>query len=341
MTELQVVRTRGGRVESRHQVHCAVVDSDGTVVARSGDPTQFAWWRSAAKPFQAMPLVEDGAADSFGLDAELLALACGSHSSEPRHLEVVDRFLSAVGAVEAELACGPHPPLSAAVQRELVRSGAAPTPRWSNCSGKHTGMLALARHHGWPVAGYTEPAHPLQQRLLRSVAEWTGVPGEEIALSVDGCTTVCYGLPLSAMALAWARFGASALPAPIRIREAMLAHPFLVAGSGRPCTAMMVAWPGDVIAKIGAEGVYGAALPRLGLGVALKIEDGDMRASAIATIAVIRHLLGRAGPAEPGDLAMQLRDWIAPPIVNTRGETTGEDTATGALVFLATGVVNG
>jgi len=318
-----------------------VIHAARGLVARAGESSQSTWWRSAAKPFQAMALIEDGAADRFLLDSEQLALACASHSSEPAHLRVTDRILAAIGADEADLACGPHPPLSAVVQRALVRSGQVPTPRWSNCSGKHAAMLALARHHGWPLEGYTGINHPVQRRLLQSVAEWTGMRPEDVALGVDGCTTVCYGLPLEAMAGAWARFGTSPEPAPRRLREAMLAHPYLIAGTGRPCTVMMEAWPGQIIAKIGAEGVYGAALPTLGLGVAIKVSDGDLKASALAMVAVARQLFREFGMAAPTDLAERLDGWIEPPILNTRGEATGHHGVIGGLVFLAGGAANG
>jgi len=334
MTSLTVECTRGDLVESVHQVSVAVVAPTGRLVAAAGDPERMTWWRSAAKPFQAMPLVEDGAADRFGLDPEELALACASHSSEPRHLAVVERFMAKVGVAESDLACGPHPPLSPAAQRELLREDRAPTPRWSNCSGKHTGMLALARHHGWSLPGYAQAGHPVQQRILGAVSEWSGVPADRIHQSVDGCAAVCFGLPLSRMATAWARFGTSDRPAPRRLRQAMLAHPFLVAGTGRSCTEFMAAWPGAVLAKIGAEGVYGAALPALGLGVALKVEDGDLRCSAIALLAILRQLSDRDSGSPLATVPPSLAEWMDPPVRNTRGEETGRLQVAGELVFV-------
>jgi L-asparaginase II len=312
-----------------------VVVTTGGDPILSGDAGGIVWWRSSAKPFQAMPLAEDGVADRFGFGDEELALACASHSSEPRHLEIVDRMLARAGVSEADLACGPHPPLSAGAHHEVLRAGTTLTPRWSNCSGKHAGMLALARHHGWPLASYVEASHPVQQRLLRSVEAWTGVPREQIALSVDGCATICYGLPLDAMARAWARFAVAPEDAPRRLRAAMLAHPFLVAGTGRPCTEIMEAWPGQVIAKIGAEGVYGAAIPRLGLGVALKVEDGDMRASAVALAHLLAEIADRFGGGSGLRRAALPQSWTRPDIRNTRGAVVGEIRIAGDLVFLA------
>lgn len=329
----QVETTRGGLAESVHEVNCVVRHASGQVVAFSGDRGRRTWWRSAAKPFQALPLVQDGGVERFGLNQEDLAIACASHSSEPRHLAVVERFMDRVGIAESNLACGPHPPLSSEVHRVLVRSGREPTPRWSNCSGKHTAMLALARLHGWPLDGYHEPHHPVQQRILHEIAAWTGVAIGEVDLALDGCAATCFGLPLDAMAWAWARFGSVPEPAATLLRRAMLAEPWLVAGTGRACTEVMEAWSGHVLVKIGAEGVYGAAIPALELGVALKVEDGDMLASALALVAVLRQVSERLGGGLPAFPTAALRRWMEPPVRNTRGTLTGVTRATGHLVF--------
>lgn len=331
MNEFRVEVIRAPLVESVHRVSVAVTDATGRLVARAGDPGLVTFWRSAAKPFQAIPLVEDGVLERFGLGSEELALACASHSSEAFHLTVADRFLSLIGCAEDDLACGPHPPLGTAVAREVAERTIALTPRWSNCSGKHAGMLALARAHGWPTAGYQRAGHPVQDRLLAAVVEWTGIPLEELHLGVDGCTTVCYGLPLQAMAAAYARLVTSAAPAARKVREAMMRHPDLVAGTGRFCTEAMAALPGELVAKIGAEGVYSAGLPRSGLGIALKIEDGDMRSAPLALVGVLRQVLDTIGPA-PLPVALA-RAWDPQPIRNTRGEVTGEMRVAGQLRF--------
>jgi L-asparaginase II len=335
--DLRVETTRGELVESVHRVAVAVVDSGGVLRAASGAPETVTWWRSAAKPFQALPLVQDGAADHFAFSAEELALACASHSSEPRHLSIVSHLMARLELSDVELACGVHPPLSPAVAQAVARGSAVLTPRWSNCSGKHAGMLALAKHHRWPLSGYNSAGHPVQQRILEEVARWTGVAPGEIALAVDGCTAVCFGLPLRAMALAYARLGASDDPAARRIVTAMLAHPFLLAGTARLCTDLMSAWPGRIIAKVGAEGVYSAALPALGLGLALKVEDGEIRAAGVALLEVLRQLLAQVAPEqrvpfEGPELARHGRQ----PLRNTRGTVTGELRAAGALRFFAT-----
>jgi L-asparaginase II len=212
------------------------------------------------------------------------------------------------------------------------------TAVFSNCSGKHTGMLALARHHGWPIEDYTRPDHPVQQRCLTEVSRWTGVPTSHIGVAVDGCGVPCYALPLRSMALGYARLGnaergaRNAEPPPelpfrvprsaFRVVEAMLRHPELIAGEGRACTDLMRAHPGRVIAKTGAEGVYSALLVREGWGVALKVEDGHTAAAELAVTAVLSRLGLRPQPAH-----LESR-----PVINTRGETVGSLRVSGEVV---------
>ena len=342
---MRVEQLRGGWVEAVHDVHAAVVDSAGRLVARTGDPELVTFWRSAAKPFQALPLVEDGAAEAFGLTSEELALACASHSSEPGQVTRVRELLGKIGCSERDLLCGPHPPLSDRVAQDYQSRGIRLTAVYSNCSGKHAGMLALARHHGWPTEFYTRLEHPVQQRCLTEVSRWTDVSVADIRTAVDGCGVVCYGLPLRSMALAYARLANAergtrnaeqqrdprdANDPPLQFRvptsafrvvEAMLRHPELIAGEGRPCTEMMRAHPGRVITKVGAEGVYCALLTQQGLGVALKVVDGHAMASALAMAAALEALGLRPRPAS----------LAARPNVNTRGETVGELRVNGGL----------
>src|SRR5258705_9019395 len=201
---------RGSVVESRHAVHVAVVDSSGRLVAQAGDPDYRTFWRSAAKPFQAWPLVEDGVVERFGLTRQDLALACASHSSEPGQVALVREFLQRIGCSERDLMCGPHRPLSDAVAKDYETRGLRLTAIYSNCSGKHTAMLALAKHHGWPTEFYARTEHPVQQRCLKSVSDYTDVPGAEIGVAVDGCGGARVALPVRQMALAYTR-----LPGPI------------------------------------------------------------------------------------------------------------------------------
>src|SRR6266516_1198361 len=307
---MRVEQLRGSWVEAVHEVHVAVVDSTGGLVGRMGDPELGTFWRSAAKPFQALPLVEDGAAARFGLTSEELALACASHSSEPDQVARVRELLGKIGCSERDLLCGPHPPLSDRVAQDYQTRGLRLAAVYSNCSGKHAGMLALARHHGWPTEFYTRVEHPVQQRCLEEVSRWTDLPKHEIQTAVDGCGVVCYGLPLRKMALAYARLAIADFGLRIAdskgegqirnpqsaIVQSMLRHPDLIAGTGRPCTDLMRAHPGRVLAKVGAEGVHCALLVREGLGV-------------------------RPRPASLGPRRN----------VNTRGETVGELRVNGEL----------
>lgn len=326
---MRVEQVRGTMVEAWHEVHVAVVDRQGHLVATAGDPTLVTFWRSAAKPFQALPLVSDGGVERFRLTSEEVALACASHSSEPGQVARVREFLAKLDLSERDLLCGPHQPLSERVAEEYERHGVRLTAVYSNCSGKHAAMLALARHHGWPTAGYTRPDHPVQQRCLAEVSHWTGVPPGAIQTAVDGCGVVCFGVPLVQMALAYARLGAGVEtgaqaeneePAP-RVVAAMLAHPELIAGAGRPCTELMHAHPGRLVTKVGAEGLYCALLVEEGWGVALKVADGHATAAALAIAAVLEEL--GLGP-RPATLAPR-------PNVNTRGETVGELRVEGRL----------
>jgi L-asparaginase II len=332
---VRVEQLRGGVVEAVHDVHVAVTDSTGRLVARTGAPELVTFWRSAAKPFQALPLVEDGVAERFGLASEDLALACASHSSEPGQVARVRELLAKIGCAERDLLCGPHPPLSDRVAQDYQTRGVRLTAVYSNCSGKHAGMLALARHHGWPTEFYTRLEHPVQQRCLAEVGRWTDVPVAEIKTAVDGCGVVCFGVPLRNMALAYARLTIADFGLPIAdskggrpirnpqsaIVQSMLRHPELIAGEGRPCTDLMRAHPGRVIAKVGAEGVYCALLTQERLGVALKVTDGHAIASALAMAAVLEELGLRPRPAS----------LAARPSVNTRGDTVGELRVKGGL----------
>ncbi|HXV86487.1 MAG TPA: asparaginase [Gemmatimonadales bacterium] len=331
MSELTVESLRGNVPESRHRVSVAVVNAAGHLERYSGDPRFMTFMRSAAKPFQALPVIESGAAESFGFSDAEVALACASHSSEPQQVQAVSALLARIGCVEADLACGAHRPLSAdlalpAPARDASSGPAVPrTPLASNCSGKHTAMLALARHCGWPTSGYERADHPVQGRCRESVLRWTGVREDHLAEGVDGCGVVAFAVPLQAMAFAYARLGVSAEPAARRVVAAMTGHPHLVAGARRPCSALMSAYQGRVLAKVGAEGVYGAALPDRGLGIAVKVESGHTWAAVVALIAVLDAL-----ELEPRPSAALLT-YAAPGVFNTRGLQVGSLRASGGL----------
>jgi L-asparaginase II len=261
---ISVVVERGGVVESVHVVHAAAV-RDGALVGEAGDPRLVTFMRSAAKPFQALPL----ALEEPDLPSEELAIACASHEATPEQLRLVRALLERAGAAETELACG---------DEHGSKTG-------HNCSGKHAGMLLRVRRHGWPREGYEQPGHPLQAELLAVVAGAAGVPPADIPTATDGCGVLTFALPLEAVARAFARLARRELPGSERVVAAMLAHPEIVGGPSAADTAVMQARPG-VIAKRGAEGVLCAALPD-GTGVALKVADGADRAAGPALAAVL------------------------------------------------------
>jgi len=288
-----VEAVRGTLVESRHRVSIAVVDADGALRAAAGDPDLVTYFRSSAKPIQALPIVLDGAYERFGLTDEELALCCGSHSGEARHLEVAESILRRIALDGESLACGPHAPFHGPARRDLAEAGLEPRRLHNNCSGKHAGMMALARAHGWTPTGYERLEHPVQRRVLTEIADWTEVPEEAIAVGVDGCGVVCYALPLRSMALGFARMAAAARrgdPAPAQVVRAMTAFPEMVAGTGRLCTDLIRRGAGRLFAKVGAEGVYCVGVPGAELGIAVKVEDGSRRAVGPAVIETLRQM---------------------------------------------------
>jgi L-asparaginase II len=329
MTQLTIHSTRSGSVESVHRVSAAIVNEAGDLVASSGDAEFLTIARSTAKPFQALPLVQDGVVERFGISPGELALACASHNSELTQVEIVKGLLDRIECTPDDLACGPHKALAATysfppVDRDLV---ASPSPLSSNCSGKHTGMLALARHHGWSTEGYNRSGHPVQQRIKQELSRWTDLEADSIVEGEDGCTAVTFALPLYNMALAMARLGASTKAAPRTIVSAMTENPLLVAGRGRLESELMAEYGGQIVAKVGAEGVYIAALPVRRLGMALKVEDGHALCAMIALVSVLDQL-GLDPP--PSTVVSQFARY---PVDNTRGASVGALEPSGELEF--------
>jgi len=320
--ELDVVATRGGIVEAKHRVHAAVVDEQGKLLGSARDPAMATLWRSCAKPFQAMAFVESGKIDRLDWGSEELALACASHGGEPEHVELASAMLETVGLEEGDLVCGPHEPLTRRGQRALQQEGLPPTRLHNNCSGKHAAMLAYSHESGWPTLGYEGVCHPVQQHALERVSLWSGVPVQKIVQAIDGCGVVAFGLPLQAMAAAFARLGAAARrgdEVPARIVDAMLAHPFLVGGTDRFDTLLMEETGGRVLAKVGAEGVHTIAVLDAGIAVAVKVEDGASRAQYPAVLRILQHL-----DVLPDDLPPRLAPFLRTPTFNTRGVQVGE-----------------
>jgi L-asparaginase II len=293
---------RGELIESRHHVSVAVMRADGVLTGSSGDPELTAFWRSCAKPFQGIPMIVDGAAEAWGFGSDALALACASHNGEERHVALARTMLAASGATEDDLVCGPHASLNEDVAKAMAARGEKPTRAHNNCSGKHAGMIGFARHAGWGSAGYAKPDHPLQQRCLAEVAHWCDLPVTAVPHATDGCGVPSFALPLSAMALAWSRLGAAVAgdrihdmstdsqKAAVRLVRSMIEHPFLVAGTARLDTDLIAASKGAIVAKVGAEGVYCAAIPEQRIGIALKVEDGANRCLGPALLGLLEVL---------------------------------------------------
>ncbi|HEY2068583.1 MAG TPA: asparaginase [Rhizomicrobium sp.] len=321
--------TRGDLVESVHRGAIAIADSSGRIVFSLGDIETPVYPRSSLKMVQALPLVESGAADAFGLSTEELAIACASHSGEPMHTTRVAAWLERIGCTVDDLACGAHPVRYEPAWEAMVKRGEKPTRLHNNCSGKHTGFLTVARHWDIATKGYEHHHHPVQQAVETALKELAGV--DELPFGIDGCAAPNFALPLAAFARALAKYAdPSALAAPRaeamrRLVRAMIAHPDLVSGTGRSDVILMRAAKNRTATKTGAEAYYAAIIPEAGLGVTLKIDDGTGRASETA-IAAILDKLGLIGD-EP-----EARQLIRAPVRNTRGAVVGERRPAPALL---------
>ncbi len=316
--------TRGDLVENRHRDAVVVCDPSGRQVHAQGDVTAPVYPRSAIKALQALPLLETGAADHYQLSEAEIALACSSHNAEPAHTDLITAWLSRLGLDQDALECGPHAPLHEPTARALLLAGREPGKIHNNCSGKHTGMLTAACCLGEDPGGYIERDHPVQQRWFDALGDMGDVDMRRLPWSYDGCGIPVIAMPLAAIATAFARFaapdglGAARINAIERISSAIAANPFMVAGSGRLCTELMQVTGRRVLVKTGADGVFTATAPDRGLGLALKIDDGNREASEIALLATLRELeILRDDDLE----ALATRTRL--PILNTRGIRVG------------------
>ena len=288
--------TRGPLVESRHRGAVAVCDVEGRSVLAIGDVTAPVFPRSAVKALQALPLIEQGAAERFGLSDEELALACASHSGEAAHIAGVERMLAKAGLAPSDLRCGAHWPIAQAAAAALARSG-GPSPLHNNCSGKHAGFLCVARGLAVDHADYWRPEHPVQRLVANVLEDFTGASLGTTCCAIDGCSVPTWAVPLRNLAHGFAKFGGGQgisherARAAARLRQACAKAPWYVAGTGRFCTDIMQLFGERVFVKTGAEGVYCAALPQQGLGIALKCDDGASRAAQAIIAAVIARFL--------------------------------------------------
>ncbi len=325
--------TRGAITESRHRGHIVAIEPDGRIVAFLGFPETVTFLRSSAKPHQAIPLLASGAADHFGFNEKEIALACASHSGESIHTEIAASMLRKIGLGPEALKCGVHEPFSPDVTRELRERGEEPNVLQNNCSGKHAGMLALAKFLGAPTEDYDLADNPAQLAIADTISQFSDIAIEDISVGIDGCGVPVFGITMKAMALMYARlvapppeFDASTQAACSRIVSAMTAHPELIGGTkDRLDTEMMRGAGGSLISKVGAEGVYTAGVlpcpnwPN-GLGLALKIEDGDDHRARPTVVIESLHQLGV--------LTDEAREAVAKyaffPVRNRRNEVVGE-----------------
>jgi L-asparaginase II len=335
-TETLVEVWRGGRVESEHRGAIAAVDAQGRVLAHIGDVGLTSYLRSSAKPFQLLPLIESGAADRLAFSDRELAVIAGSHSGEPRHVEVVQSILDKIGLSASALQCGSHLPFNAAAAAALRAANRPASVLHNNCSGKHAGMLAQAIGRGLSTADYLDPQHPVQIAIRQRLAELADLDFDAIGVGVDGCSAPCFALPLKNAAQAFARLAdasstmpeASAL-ASAKVVQVMIDYPEMVAGEGRLDTDLMRAANGGaagarLFSKSGAEGFHGIGVLAHGnqpaYGIAWKIGDGDgKRGGHPAVIEALRQL----GVLDDEALAT-LTNYRAWPITNHRGLEVGE-----------------
>ncbi|MBX3529255.1 MAG: asparaginase [Rhizobiaceae bacterium] len=323
--------TRGDIVESRHRGAVAVVDGDGATVLAIGDVKQPVFPRSAVKAIQALPLVESGAADRYCFSDADIALACASHAGEPEQVSRAAAMLARAGLDETSLECGSHWPSAEEASRVLARDGRQPDQLHNNCSGKHSGFLCTCVHEGVAHGGYVERSHRVQQWVAEAMEAVTGAEHGEGNAAIDGCSIPTYAVPISSLALGFARMATGRnLPpqraaAARRILAACMAEPFEVSGTGRADTRYMEQGGGRVFVKTGAEGVYCAALPELALGIALKCDDGNSRASEAMVAAIIARLLDK------DELGERFAAFARTPVLTRKGAVVGEIRPAGEL----------
>jgi L-asparaginase II len=314
----------GYAVENIHFGSVAVVDAAGRLLYSSGDPDFMTFTRSALKPFQALPFVLDDGPARFGLTRDELALLCASHSGEEKHLSGVRSILGKIDVGENRLACGCAVPLYYDATGLPAPAERRWTPVHHNCSGKHSGFLAWCRLHGAPLDGYVDPGHPLQRAIRATLAECVHMNEEQLPTGIDGCSAPNYAMPLARLAHLYARLAQGSRDEQLGgalgdLFDAMTARPDLVSGEARTDLAWMNAGDGDWVAKIGADAVQAIGIRSAGIGIAVKVSDGAVRALHPAVWSVLDQL----GLLDARKRAL-LEPYRAPAIQNARGTVAGE-----------------
>lgn len=319
---------RSNLVESIHYGDLVAVDTKGNILYQAGDPHLKTYMRSTAKPFQAMPVVMDGISDYYGFTPKEIAIMCASHYAEPEHRATVQSILNKIGCTHQDLLCGTTTSLKLDYAFQLARDHVELNPLFSDCSGKHAGMLAYCKYHNLPIDQYTESSHPLQQRIKQVISDFSNIPPHQIHEGIDGCTVPSFGIPIYNMALAYAGLASPQNLSPEyqtaaeTIVSAIVQHPFMISGTGGFCTALIQAGEQNIIGKIGAEAVYCVGIKSKGIGIALKISSGDMSVLSPVIVSLLEKLkLISKKQSE------QLQAYKVIPIFHDRHELVGEKRA--------------
>lgn len=296
MSEILIHVTRGNVVENIHRGDIAIVDSEGSLIAWKGDPQKYTYMRSCAKPLQASAVLESGAASRFGLQGKEIAIMCASHYAESFHTEAVQSILSKIGLQEESLTLGETYSMSEAVKDHMLRSSQAKRKLYNNCSGKHAGMLALAAHKDYDISDYIQKSHPVQQTMLETVAEYCDYDADKIEIGIDGCGVPVFALPIYNMALSYAKLAdrnklqAERKQAAEVLVKAMTNYPEMISGTGGFCSELMKHTKGRILAKLGADAVYCVSILDRNIGIAVKIEDGNVKVLSSVVMEVLMQL---------------------------------------------------
>lgn len=318
MSEMLVNVTRGNKIESIHRGHLVIVNSKGDILYQLGNTDFNICLRSCAKPLQALPVITTGAADTFNFTPAELAVMSGSLNGQDFQVKTIKSILNKIGLDESSLQCGVHRPSHRATAKKLQEEGKKPSHLHNNCAGKHTAMLTLCVHHGWPLDNYVSKEHPVQQLIVKAVSSMTEVSIEKIGIGIDGCGVPVFFLPLKNLAISYSKLTSTSDQDIHRLMEAILSHPEMIAGDERICTDIMKVLGNKVFAKTGAEGGYAMSLMEKGWGVAIKIEDGNNRAMQPVVIEILKQLDIITRKEED-----KLQTYHHPVIKNHRKETVG------------------
>lgn len=325
MSEILMEYTRGKHVENIHRGDIVVVDCNGKILSEIGNARLPMFWRSAAKPFQALPFVKSGGMEKYGLTDEELAILVSSHSGEEFHVNLIRGILKKLGLTEDALDCGAIRPMSGKAFKNLIQHGEKPQQVHNPCSGKHTQILALALMNGIPIDGYTDPNHPAQKMIFEHVAMSSSMKEEDLDIGIDGCGVPVFYLPIYNMSLAYARLGSPHLgdwgeyeSAAKRIRDSMSRYPSVLSGSGRVDEAVSQITNGRIIAKCGADAVYCITVKDANMGITFKIEDGSYQATTPMVIGVLKWL-----DLLTKDERQELDSKYPPILRNIRGDVIG------------------